>query len=168
VNDTEGFVAVSDFWNDDADRDEVIDAGDIHVVLFQFLEKSIEVFCPSVDIEDMNAFLVEFSLEKRNDSRDVEVSLPEICLLDFFRQGVVFRIEVLEAEILEFTFELTDAQSVGNLGVYLYGFARDTLLFFPGDTCSSVRMLWRRSASLMMTTRISRAMARNIFRRFSR
>ena len=38
---------------------------------------------------------------------------------------------------------------------------------FAGVINSSVRILWRRSASLMMITRISFAMARNIFLKFS-
>src|SRR6185369_13444912 len=49
MNDPQCFVTVGYFRNDDPDRNQIIDARDVHVMAFQFEKQAIEMLGPSAD-----------------------------------------------------------------------------------------------------------------------
>ena len=76
------------------------------------------------------------------------------------------RVHVLEGQVFELTANLAHAEAVRERTVDVESLASNGLLPI-GRQRSSVRMLCRRSASLMRTTRISSTMASIILRTFS-
>ena len=79
---------------------------------------------------------------------------------------VVLGMQHPEGQVLELGLDLGHAEPVGERRVDVERLLGD-LPGFSGGRYSSVRMLCRRSASLIMSTRMSRAMATSILRKFS-
>ena len=80
---------------------------------------------------------------------------------------VRLRLQVLEGEVLELMRDLAEAQPMRQRCVDLHRLARHAYLLVGLAGRRRVRMLCRRSASLITTTRMSSAIARNILRRLS-
>jgi hypothetical protein len=80
--------------------------------------------------------------------------------------AVGLRLERLERQILELPLDAPDAEPLRQRGVDLERLAGDAGCLSDGSAYR-VRMLCSRSASLIRTTRMSSAIARNILRMFS-
>ena len=78
--------------------------------------------------------------------------------------GVALRVQRGEGQVLELLLDLLHAEAVGQRGVDVEGLLGDALLLARAAWRPRVRMLWSRSASLMIRTRRSLAIATSILR----
>src|SRR3989344_462146 len=133
MDDAEGFVAVGYFRHDDADSDEIIDAADVHIVALQFLIEAIEMLGAAADFGYLDLFFVQDATEQAYDAFHIGLPVAQVSFRDFLGFRVMFRIEILEAEVLELAFDFADAETVGDGRIDFDGFARDALLFFRSE-----------------------------------
>src|SRR3989344_4985224 len=101
MDDAEGFVAVGYFRHDDADSDEIIDAADVHIVALQFLIEAIEMLGAAADLGYLDLFFVQDTTEQAYDAFHIGLPVAQVSFRDFLGFRVMFRIEILEAEVLE-------------------------------------------------------------------
>jgi len=114
----------------------------------------------------LDADLLELGLEVGDDVRDRLFALGALLRDALGDVAVGIGVEIAQREVFEIPLHAPDPQPVRDRGVDLDR-SRAIDCCLTGGRLASVRMLCRRSASLMMMTRMSLAIARNILRRFS-
>ena len=97
----------------------------------------------------------------------INASLPGLLILtcstrSLYTSGIRYFMERSSSSTL-----ILEIPSLLAIGAYISIVSLDFSICLFGDWYCIVRMLWRRSASLIIITLISLAMARNILRRFS-
>ncbi len=138
---SERFVAVSDGGHDDADSNQIVDARDIHIVLLEFFEQAIEVLAAAADFYERDAFFLEIFFVGIDSALDVLVAFVDIFFDDLFGDGVIFRIEVLEAQVFEFAFDFADAKAIGDRRVDLHCLAGDTFALFGSEVIKGAHIM---------------------------
>ena len=135
-------------------------------LLVHLLINAVEMFGPAVDLPGQTVLL-----QRLRDQLDdlLNVLLPVLVAFGHAgaHQFIDVRLEVLETEVFQFVLDPADAEPVGQRRINLQRFLRDVLPLRLALRCSSVRMLCRRSANLMSTTRMSSAIESSILRKFS-
>src|SRR6185437_2940943 len=165
VDDAERGVAVLDRGGDDADGEQVVDLIHVNALALEFLVHAVKAFDAPLDA-GRNVVLGE-------DGADFAVHAVEELLASgasAVHSGLDLSVgsgfEEAEREVLELATDFAHAEAVGQGSVDIHGLAGDRLLAL-GSEVLEVRMLCRRSASLMRMTRMSSTMASSILRTLS-
>ena len=166
VHDAEGAVAVADRIGEHADRGEVVDLVELAPALVHLLPDRVEVLGPARDLGP-DPHLGQLLVEERDQVVDLRLAL-EPPLGDAAHQLlVVVRVQDPEGQVLQLGLDLGHAQAGGRAGRRCRGSPGRSSWPCRWAGSASVRMLCSRSASLIISTRRSRAMATSILRKFS-
>ena len=131
VDGTQDGIAVPDGPDDDADREEVVDLLDGFILVEHLAVDAEQVLDAAVHLA-LDAGVANMLFDLLGDLLDIALALT-LALLHLFHKVIVYvRIEVFEAEVVQFDLDLGDSEPVGDGRIDVQGLLGDALLFFLG------------------------------------
>ncbi len=127
MNDAEHVIAVGDAVDEHADREEIVNLFERLAALLHFLEDRPEILGPAHDVPAHDPRTPQLVRQRDTHPLDRAVAL-DLARFHLARQYLVlFRLEILECQILELRFDAGHTEAMRQRGVQLPRLERDAL-----------------------------------------
>src|SRR6185295_1500580 len=124
VDDAEGGVAVADVVDEDPDRVDVVDLGELGRLALHLLVDAVDVLRAALEV-GLDPGVLEPRLELGDRPRDVVLAALAAGVEQLRELPEPLRLEDLEGEVLELPLDLPDAEALREWRVDLLGLAGD-------------------------------------------